>query len=145
MEKAFTSIICTLSGIVFFLYGNDPVKIQWLITVIVLICFDLIMGIVNAAMEKKFTRRLMLDGFRRKIGELLIIAICHLLDNTNMLQGALSLQTAATGFLIAYEAISVLDKIKIGGSPIPKVLTDLLKKLLDKYDQGSGSDHNGNE
>jgi toxin secretion/phage lysis holin len=145
MEKAIASVICTLSGVAFFLYGNDPTKIQWLITVLVLICFDLVMGIINAAMEKKFTRRLLLDGIRRKVGELLIIAICHLLDQTNMLQGALSLQTAATGFLIAYEAISVLDKIKIGGSPIPKILTDLLKKALDKYDQGSGSDHQSNE
>jgi phage-related holin len=59
-----------------------------------------------------------------------------------MLQGTVDLQQAATGFIIAYEAISVLDKIKIGGTPIPKIVTDYIGKALGKFD---GSDQQSNE
>jgi toxin secretion/phage lysis holin len=142
MEKILTSVICTLTGVVFFLYGNDPVMLQWLITVLVLVVFDLLLGALNAAMEKTFTRRLLLEGVRRKLGELLLIAVAHFIDVTNMLQGTVDLQQAATGFIIAYEAISVLDKIKIGGTPIPKIVTDYIGKALGKFD---GSDQQSNE
>lgn len=142
MEKAITSILCFLSGVAFFLYGNDPTNIKWLVITLALIAIDLLLGVINAVYDKTFTRRLLLDGLRRKLGELVMIAVAHLVDESNILQGTLSLQLGVTGFILAYEAKSVLDKIKIGGSPIPQFFLDLLKKAIDKYSaSGSGTDH----
>lgn len=142
MEKLITWVLSTLTGIAFFLYGNNPVAIQWLYILISLVVADLVFGSLNAVSEKKFTRRILLDGVKRKLGELFIIAIGHLLDTMNVVQGAINLQQATTGFLIAYEAMSVLSQIKVGGTPIPSIIPEAIKKMLGKYSDTKGGGNN---
>lgn len=135
MEKAIAWIMGCITGTMFFLFGNDPINRSWLSVLLVLIVSDLVMGTIDAISAGKFSRRLLLDGFRRKFYELLIIVIGHMLDVTNILQGMASLQQAATGFLIGYEAISILDKIKVSGVPIPKLVINAAKTLQAKFDE----------
>jgi len=131
MEKISASVVGALTGISFFLYGNNPVNKQWLCILIALIIADLVFGTLNAISEGKFARRDLLDGVKRKLGELFIIAIGHLLDTMNVLQGSVNLQQATTGFLIGYEAFSVLNQIKVGGTPIPDIVMIAVKKVQE--------------
>lgn len=138
MEKALAWIMGCITGTMFFLFGNDPVNRQWLSIVMVLVVADLVIGTVNAVMDGSFKRRLLLEGVRRKFYELLIIVIGHMLDVTNILQGAASLQKAATGFLIGYEALSLLEKIKVSGVPIPQIIAQGVKNIQAKFDADGG-------
>ena len=121
-----------LSMICFFLFGSDPTNLNWLYILIGCMILDIICGLYEPIKTKTFKYSLLFDGLFRKMQMLFAIVIAHFLDTMEILNGDL-LQKIVTGFLIGYEATSVLNHIKLNGSPIPQKLWDALKNLTSGF------------
>ena len=121
---------------IFFAYGNDPINTLWLYILLSTIVLDMIFAILNAIIDGTFKRKILLIGLRTKLGEMVLIAIAHWLDMMNITQNSINLQKTVTGALVFYELLSLLAKIKVGGTPIPKILINTIQNWKDGKSNG---------
>lgn len=110
----------------------------YLMLLIILICTDLVTGIIKAAVNKDLASREMLVGITRK--GLIMVCVCLGFE----INAALATYAAEAGitysldirlFVILYftleELLSVLENIAVIGVPMPKFIIQLLRVMVD--------------
>lgn len=68
------------------------------------------------------------DGLLKKSIIMLVVLMATLLDRVSGMEGAV-FQTAAAGYYIANEGISILENSALMGVPYPKAILNALEKL----------------
>ncbi len=138
MGVRLNSVLAALTGGALFLFGNDPKALHWLSILFLLMVVDFGLGLINSAIDGTFKARVLLEGIRRKVGEILLVMLACQAAKMGILTDTVNIQLAVTGGLVAYEFTSVLEKIKVGGVPIPQILLDFVKKMGGKSGGGDG-------
>jgi toxin secretion/phage lysis holin len=85
---------------------------------------DVVMGVLAAFGAKKLNSTVSWLGMIRKMGTLLIVALCFLIQ----MQFGWPLVSISVFFFSITEGLSILEKAKMLGIPLPKALTDALEK-----------------
>ena len=115
---------------------------------IVCIILDVIFGILRALKEKKINSCIGIDGIIRKVGMILSIAFCFVIDYIShfnligflpdSLTESLHLGQCGLAFIfnslyIIFEGLSILKNMIKCKMPIPKKLQEYLEKLLYEF------------
>lgn len=134
MKTVFNFISGTvLTTIVYYLGGFDTA----LQTLLIMMVLDYITGICKAIHNKKINSAIGLKGIIKKIGYLIIVALCVLLDRIAGDTGAI--RNLVIYFFVANEGISILENWGSMGMPLPKKIIEVLEQLK----QSNGGDENG--
>lgn len=92
----------------------------------ILISLDYITGVIVALYEKKANSTIGRKGIFRKVGIIICIFMCELIDLTN-LKGFDPLLPMITLFFICNESLSILENLNKLNVPIPSTLANFLK------------------
>jgi len=139
LKVSLCTVIGTVGSFIAWLFGG------WsddLITLIILMAIDFIMGLIVAGVFKKSKKsdsgaiesKAGWKGLCRKGVTLLIVLIAYRVDV------ALHVDFVRTATIIAYivnELISIIENAGLMGVPIPKKLKDAIEILRDKADSDS--------
>lgn len=98
---------------------------------LVAITLDLIMGVSHAYQDGRLNSKKMRIGILRKSCYFAVVALAVLLDRT-LLGSQPVARTLVISYLLANEALSILEHAAGLGIPIPKALTDKLERLCEK-------------
>lgn len=130
-----------------------------MVLVIVAIVADTLFGTLRAIKEKKINSSIGIDGILRKVGMLLALLFCVIVDyivginivgwvpdSVMSVLRAINLNVIGLeqffGFLFAiFESLSVLKNLKLLGIPIPKGIDDALNKIFETYTDELPSTH----
>lgn len=129
--KLICATIC--SGVIGFLGGWD-VALQVLL---LLTAIDIITGFLKGIYTKQVTSGTMYRGFIKKIGMYLMVGVACLLDqffNMNFIR------SAAIGFYIATEGISIIENWGEMDLPLPNFIKDILVQLREQTNKGNKED-----
>lgn len=125
------------------LYNNQNIKI-----LIIFIVFDVIFGVLRALKEKKINSCIGIDGIIRKVGMILTIIICIVIDkmiNIDLIafvpvevKNYINVDKVGLAFLfnvlyIVFEILSVFKNMIKCKLPLPKKLKSLLEKILKEF------------
>lgn len=125
------------------LYNNQNIK-----ALIIFIVFDVIFGVLRALKEKKINSCIGIDGIIRKVGMILTIIICIVIDkmiNIDLIafvpvevKNYINIDKVGLAFLfnilyIVFEMLSVLKNMIKCKLPLPKKLKSLLEKILKEF------------
>lgn len=125
------------------LYNNQNIK-----ALIVFIVFDVIFGVLRALKEKKINSCIGIDGIIRKVGMILTIIICIVIDkmiNIDLIafvptevKNYINIDKVGLAFLfnilyIVFEMLSVFKNMIKCKLPLPKKLKSLLEKILKEF------------
>lgn len=125
------------------LYNNKNIKI-----LIIFIVFDVIFGVLRALKEKKINSCIGIDGIIRKVGMILTIIICIVIDkmiNIDLIsfvpvevKNYINVDKVGLAFLfnvlyIVFEILSVFKNMIKCKLPLPKKLKSLLEKILKEF------------
>lgn len=114
-------------------FGGWDTAIKVLLAFIVI---DIATGIVKGLLfDKNFSSERLRKGFGTKIGYLVVIMLCNMLDMVFFKESPI-LRTASVYFYVAVEGTSIVENLALMGVPIPKQLRDKLAQLNEKH-QGS--------
>lgn len=136
-KGTFCTVLGAIGGFIAYLFGG------WgddLITLIIFMAVDFIMGLIVAGVFKKSNKsssgaiesKAGWKGLCRKGVTLLIVLIAHRLDV------ALEIEFVRTATIIAYianEAISIIENAGLMGVPIPKKLQQAIEILREKSEK----------
>lgn len=115
---------------------------------IVCIILDVIFGILRALKEKKINSCIGIDGIIRKVGMVLSIAFCFVIDyishfnligflpesiTESLHLGQCGLAFIFNSLYIVFEGLSILKNMIKCKMPIPKKLQEYLEKLLYEF------------
>lgn len=115
---------------------------------IVCIILDVIFGILRALKEKKINSCIGIDGIIRKVGMILSIAFCFVIDyishfnligflpdsiTESLHLGQCGLAFIFNSLYIVFEGLSILKNMIKCKMPIPKKLQEYLEKLLYEF------------
>lgn len=134
IKGTFCTVIGVIGGYIASLFGGWS---EDLITLIIFMAVDFVMGLIVAGVFKKSKKsesgaiesKAGWKGLCRKGVTLLIVLIAHRVDI------ALSVEFVRTATIIAYivnEAISIIENAGLMGVPIPKKLKQAIEILRDK-------------
>lgn len=99
---------------------------------IALSIFDILTGmLVGFFVEKKFSSGRLRKGFGTKIGYLVVVALCNLLDMVFFADNPV-LRTVSVWFYVYVESSSTLENLANLGVPIPQYLVDRMEQINDK-------------
>ena len=125
------------------LYNNQNIK-----TLIIFIVFDVIFGVLRALKEKKLNSCIGIDGIIRKVGMIITIIICIVIDkmiNIDLIafvpvevKNYINIDKVGLAFLfnvlyIVFEMLSVFKNMIKCKLPLPKKLKSLLEKILKEF------------
>jgi len=127
--KNISGALCACSV---FLFGNDPTNLKWLYAFLVLMALDLLLGTLEAIKNKAFKRQQLLEGLYRKVSMLMLVVVAQTIDSIHLIGETHILQRGVTGYLIGYEALSIMSHISIAGVPIPALLKNAIQNYLNK-------------
>lgn len=100
---------------------------------IAFIAIDIATGvIIGLFFEKSFSSRRLRKGFGTKIGYLIVIMLCNLLDMVFFVESPI-LRTASIYFYVAVEGSSIVENLGKMGVPIPKQLKEKLAQLNEEH------------
>lgn len=132
-----------MSEIIKMISNSKSVKI-----LIVCIILDVIFGILRALKEKKINSCIGIDGIIRKVGMILSIAFCFVIDyishfnligflpesiTESLHLGQCGLAFIFNSLYIVFEGLSILKNMIKCKMPIPKKLQEYLEKLLYEF------------
>ncbi len=114
------------SAITYFFGGAD----MWLRALVTVIVIDYIMGLSRAYIQAELSSKIGFKGIVKKISYFALVAVAVIADS---ITGAGEVvRTAVIGFLIANEALSILENYSaITGQKAPGILANVLNKLKD--------------
>lgn len=99
---------------------------------IALVAFDILTGILKGFfVDKKFSSARLRKGFATKIGYLIVIALCNLLDMVFFADNPI-LRTASIWFYVYVEASSALENCANLGVPVPQFVVDRMEQINNK-------------
>lgn len=132
-----------MSEIIKMISSSKSVKI-----LIVCIILDVVFGILRALKEKKINSCIGIDGIIRKVGMVLSIAFCFVIDyishfnligflpesiTESLHLGQCGLAFIFNSLYIVFEGLSILKNMIKCKMPIPKKLQEYLEKLLYEF------------
>lgn len=101
-----------------------------IVALVAMVVIDYITGLIAGAIKGQLSSKVGFRGILRKVLFFVVVAVAHIIDGLVGLAGVL--ETATLGFLIANEALSILENAGEIGVPIPQKLLDALAQLRDK-------------
>ncbi|MCY9056056.1 phage holin family protein [Bacillus spizizenii] len=117
-----------MTGVTWALGGWDTA----LKVLIALALFDICTGVLRGFfVDKKFSSARLRKGFGTKIGYLIVIALCNMLDMVFFAENPI-LRTASVWFYVYVEGSSTLENLANLGVPIPQFLVDRMEQINDK-------------
>jgi toxin secretion/phage lysis holin len=118
------------AAITYFFGGAD----MWLIALVTVIVIDYATGLARAYIQAELSSKIGFKGIVKKLTYFALVAVAVIADN---ITGAGELlRTAVIGFLIANEALSILENYAIvTGQKAPGILINVLNKLKDAGDR----------
>ena len=132
-----------MSEIIKMISNSKSVKI-----LIVCIILDVVFGILRSLKEKKINSCIGIDGIIRKVGMILSIAFCFVIDyishfnligflpesiTESLHLGQCGLAFIFNSLYIVFEGLSILKNMIKCKMPIPKKLQEYLEKLLYEF------------
>lgn len=145
MWDKITKIVCAAIGALTGLLGEWSIMLTVLAWMMVI---DYLTGVICAWRGKSpksanggVSSKVGFDGLARKGIIVLIVLMATLLDRAIGTDGAV-FQTAAAGYYIANEGISILENSALMGVPYPKAIKDALEVLQKK---GNGEENDKDE
>lgn len=116
-----------MTGITYWLGGWDT-ALQALIWCILI---DIVTGVLKGfIVDKKFSSHRLRKGFGTKVGYLIVILLCNLLDMVFFKENPI-LRTASVWFYIYVDGSSILENLANLGVPVPKFLVDRMEQIND--------------
>ena len=100
-----------------------------------MIVLDFITGLMKAIVNKNVSSRRCFEGVIKKTCYFILIAIAYSISGFNP-QYSDMVRDLVCYYLIATDALSVLENIGDCGVPYPKFLRDILEQLKDNSDKG---------
>ena len=101
-----------------------------------LILIDFITGLLYAYLMKELNSMICFKGIFKKLDELILCGVCHLLD-VYVLGGGSILLTSACFLFITAETLSLLENASRLGVPIPKKLVTSLIQIKNELTGGA--------
>ena len=116
------------------IYGEDNRGI--IIVLMTLILIDFITGLLYAYIMRELNSKICFKGIFKKIYELILCGVCHLLD-VYVLGGGSVLLSASCFLFITAESLSLLENASRLGVPIPKKLVASLVQIKTELTGGA--------
>lgn len=120
------TVSAALAAFVTYFFGRPDI---WLTALITAIITDYLTGLCKAYISGSLSSKVGFKGIVKKIMYFAIVAVSVIADNATGAGGVL--RVAVIGFLLANEAISILENCSAAGLPIPKALLMALEKIKD--------------
>ena len=95
---------------------------------ILLMALDMVAGVVRATADRKLSSDVMFTGVTKKVMVLLLVGMAHLIEPY---VAGLPLGSAAAGYYVAHEALSITENVVAAGLPVPQWLKNALVKLQE--------------
>ena len=127
--QIFKAVMAAIAGFVTYFFGYPDI---WLIALVTLIILDYATGLAKAYIKSELSSKIGFKGIIKKLMYFAIVAVAVCADNITGAGGIL--RTAVIGFLIANEALSILENCGEANLPVPKILINVLNKLKDSGD-----------
>lgn len=125
MENIIKTIVAAMAAAISYFFGGAD---MWLIALVTVIVIDYITGLGKAFCLGELSSKVGLKGIVKKLMYFAIVAVAVIADNISGAGGVL--RVAVIGFLIANEALSILENYTaVTGQKTPKILVAILKKL----------------
>ncbi len=127
MEGIIKTITAAGAAAITYFFGGADV---WLIALVTVIVIDYATGLARAYIQAELSSKIGFKGIVKKLTYFALVAVAVIVDN---ITGAGELlRTAVIGFLIANEALSILENYAIvTGQKAPGILINVLNKLKD--------------
>lgn len=131
MENIIKTVFAALVTLSTYLFGGAD---MWLMALVTVIVIDYATGLVRAYIQAELSSKIGFKGIVKKLTYFSLVAVAVIADN---ITGAGELlRTAVIGFLIANEALSILENYAIvTGQKAPGILINVLNKLKDAGDK----------
>lgn len=131
MKNTIKTIFAALVSLSTYLFGGAD---MWLIALVTVIVIDYATGLARAYIQAELSSKIGFKGIVKKLTYFALVAVAVIADN---ITGAGELlRTAVIGFLIANEALSILENYAIvTGQKAPGILINVLNKLKDAGDK----------
>ena len=131
MKNTIKTIFAALVSLSTYLFGGAD---MWLIALVTVIVIDYATGLARAYTQAELSSKIGFKGIVKKLTYFALVAVAVIADN---ITGAGELlRTAVIGFLIANEALSILENYAIvTGQKAPGILINVLNKLKDAGDK----------
>ena len=98
---------------------------------LVFVLLDYLTGVLVAIYEKKLNSTIGRKGIFTKVGIILCVVLCKLID-TLQIEGFTPLLPLVSLFFILNESFSILENLSRLNVPIPEVLTSTLTNFREK-------------
>lgn len=131
MKNTIKTVFAALVTLSTYLFGGAD---MWLIALVTVIVIDYATGLARAYIQAELSSKIGFKGIVKKLTYFALVAVAVIADN---ITGAGELlRTAVIGFLIANEALSILENYAIvTGQKAPGILINVLNKLKDAGDK----------
>lgn len=131
MKNTIKTVFAALVSLSTYLFGGAD---MWLIALVTVIVIDYATGLARAYIQAELSSKIGFKGIVKKLTYFALVAVAVIADN---ITGAGELlRTAVIGFLIANEALSILENYAIvTGQKAPGILINVLNKLKDAGDK----------
>jgi len=131
MDRIIKTISAVLASATTYFFGGAD---MWLIALVTVIVIDYATGLARAYIQAELSSKIGFKGIVKKLTYFALVAVAVIVDN---ITGARELlRTAVIGFLIANEALSILENYAIvTGQKAPRILINVLNKLKDAGDK----------
>ncbi len=131
MKNTIKTVFAALVSLSTYLFGGAD---MWLIALVTVIVIDYATGLARAYIQAELSSKIGFKGIVKKLTYFALVAVAVIADNVTG-AGEL-LRTAVIGFLIANEALSILENYAIvTGQKAPGILINVLNKLKDAGDK----------
>lgn len=127
MENTIKTVFAALVTLSTYLFGGAD---MWLMALVTAVIIDYMSGIARAYILGELSSQIGFKGIVRKVMYFMVVAVAVIVDN---ITGANNMvRAAAIGFLIANEAISILENYALAtGKEVPPILVKILKELKE--------------
>ena len=127
MENIIKTVFAALVTLSTYLFGGAD---MWLMALVTAVIIDYMSGIARAYILGELSSQIGFKGIVRKVMYFMVVAVAVIVDN---ITGANNMvRAAAIGFLIANEAISILENYALAtGKEVPPILVKILKELKE--------------
>lgn len=131
MDKVFNLFAAWICAALSFCFGRfDGI----LITLIALMAFDYVTGVIRAGVNHDLCSSVGFKGIARKVLILALVAVGNLIDVHVIGDGSIC-RSLVIGFYVANEALSIVENAIGLGLPVPKKLVTIIRELKDKNDK----------
>lgn len=131
MEGVVKTIMAAGAAAITYFFGGAD---MWLIALVTVIVIDYATGLARAYIQAELSSKIGFKGIIKKLMYFAIVAVAVIADNIAGAGGVL--RVAVIGFLIANEALSILENYAAAtGQKAPAILINILNKLKDDGDK----------